>query len=252
MRKAILILAVALAFCVQPALAQTAIVYIQSGDNLRAKFDNKRALEQYRKALKQNPKSVVAKTRLSQALVDNGEDLNSDESEKYYTEAMDLAKEVVEANPSLGEGHYQLALATGKLALFRGGKEKVRLSREVEKSGVKALELDPDNSRGRILMGVYYREIANLNWALKMFANTFFGGLPKGTNEEAILELNKALELDPASIRARFELGKTHEVMGNDKEAAKEYTTAINLPPTDHLDARYIAESKIALNRVGE
>ncbi|MDH5508881.1 MAG: tetratricopeptide repeat protein [Nitrospinota bacterium] len=252
MRSAIFISALALALCVQPALAQTAIVYIQAGDNLRAKFDNKGALEQYRKALEQNPESVVAQTRLSQALVDNGEDLDSKESEKYYTEAMNVAKQVVEGNPSLGEGHYLLALATGKLALFRGGKEKVRLSREVEQSGVKALGLDPKHSRGHILMGVYYREIANLNWALKMFANTFFGGLPKGTNEDAILELNKALELDPTSIRAWFELGKTHEVMGDDEAAAKEYRSAINLPLTDHLDARFIAESKLGLQRVGE
>lgn len=250
--RIVVIVAMALSLYAHPALAQTAIVFIQAGDNLRDRFDNKGALEQYRKAVEENPQSVVAKTRLIQALVDNGEDLESDDSEKYYLEAMDLAKEVVKANPSLGEAHYLLALATGKLALFRGGKEKVKLSREVKESGVKALELDPDNSKAHILMGVYYREIANLNWALKMFANTFFGGLPEGTNADAVRELTKAIELDPQSIRARFELGKTYEVMGRNQEAADEYNKAAERTPADHLDPKYIAESKVGLRRVGE
>ena len=250
MRK-VIIASAFVALCAPSALAQTAIVYIQAGDNLRAKYDNNGAMEQYRKAVEQNPGSVVARTRLSQALVDIGEDLDSNESEKCYTEAMALAKEVVENNPSLAEGRYQLALATGRLALFRGGKEKVRLSREVEQHGVKALELDPNHSRARILMGVYYREIANLSWALKMFANTFFGGLPEGTNEDAVRELKEAIRLDPSSIRARFEMGKTFEVMGDKKSAAEESSAAMGMSPTDHLDARYIAESKVGLRRVG-
>ncbi|MDH4185158.1 MAG: tetratricopeptide repeat protein, partial [Nitrospinota bacterium] len=236
MRFAILLLMAAMAMTPATSLAQTSDSLVKGGDSYRDQYNNKDALDLYRKAVAADPQNLQAQTRLAQCLVDNGEDLNSNESEKYYQEAMELAGRITAKNPDLAEGHYQLALATGKMALFKGGKEKVKLSREVERSGVKALELDPNNSRGRILMGVYYREIANLNWALKMFANTFFGGLPKGTNEDAVRELKKALELNSRSIRARYELGKTYEEMGMKSEAGDEYKMATELPMADHLD----------------
>jgi len=232
------------------AMAQTPGEIMKAGDSLRDKYDNKGALEMYRKAVAADGNNLDAAARLAQCLVDNGEDLDSKESEKFYLEAVDVASKIIQKSPGLAEGHYLLALATGKLALFRGGKEKVKLSRAVEQSGRKALELNPNHANAHLLMGVYYREIANLNWALKAFANTFFGGLPAGTNEDGLRELKKSAEFYNLSVRVHYELGKTYEVMGDKKSAAAEYKIAAELPLMDHMDAKYIAESKVRLRSV--
>lgn len=247
MKKLAYLLVAALAMAPAWGLAQSAGELLKAGDGLRDKNDNKSALEIYRQAVAADANNLDASARLAQALVDNGEDLDSKESEKFYLEALDVATKITQKSPGMAEGHYLVALATGKLALFRGGKEKVKLSRAVEQAGKKALELNPNHANAHLLMGVYYREIANLNWALKAFANTFFGGLPAGTNEDGLRELKKSAEYNNLSVRVHYELGKTHEVMGDKKSAAAEYKVAAELPVMDHMDAKYIAESKVRL-----
>jgi len=247
MKRVAYLFAVALAISPAWALAQDLAGFLKAGDDMRDKFDNKGALEQYRQAAAADPNNLDAQTRLAQALVDNGEDTASKESEQFYLEAVDVATKITQKNPTLAEGHYLLALAYGKLALFRGGNEKVKLSRSVERSGKKALELNPNHANAHILMGVYYREIANLSWILKKFANAFFGGLPAGTNEDSLQELKKAVEFNTLSVRARYELGKTLDTMGNKKEAAESYKKAAEIPMIDHMDAKYIAEAKLRL-----
>ena len=69
------------------------------------------------------------------------------------------------------------------------------------------------------MLGIYYREVANLNWFLKNFAKAFFGGLPDGSNEDSEEALLKAIELVPTDIITYYELARTYEKMKKkDKE----------------------------------
>ncbi|MCH7927415.1 MAG: hypothetical protein IID03_05440 [Candidatus Dadabacteria bacterium] len=84
--------------------------------------------------------------------------------------------------------------------------------------------------------GVYYREVANLNWFLKKFAKAFFGGLPDGTNEDSLNMLLKAEELLPENVYVQFELGKTYKEIGNKEKMKEHFDKALKLPNTDHRD----------------
>lgn len=65
-----------------------------------------------------------------------------------------------------------------------------------------------------MILGIYYRELASLNWIERTFANTFFGNLPKGSYEDSERYFKKALSIDPNMIVAVFNLSKTYKLMG--------------------------------------
>ncbi len=224
--------------------------FLSAGDVYHAKFKNAEALELYKQAYEADPDNFEACFKMVRTYVDTGEDINSEESEKYYVKAVEYAGEMVKKYPDKAVSHYMLALATGKLALFKGGKEKVKMSRAIERSAKKALKIDPEAFRPYLLLGVYYREIANLNWFLKMFAKTFFGGLPEGTNEDSEKMLLKSIKLNGKFPRSYYELAETYEVMGRTNDAKRNYQKVIDLPVTDHLDKNYKEKAREKLSNL--
>jgi len=46
-------------------------------------------------------------------------------------------------NPNGWDGHFKLSVALGRLALFRGGKEKINLSKEIKAEADTAVALNP-------------------------------------------------------------------------------------------------------------
>ncbi len=222
---------------------------ISEGDALRLSFDNKGALAKYETAHEQAPENFIAETRRLQSLVDVGEDIDGDLSEEWYLKAVKGATQLVKKSPDRAEAYYLLALSNGKLAKLRGGKEKVKLSRTVYENGMKAVELDPEPWRPYLLLGVYHREVANLNWFLKMFAENFFGGLPEGSNEGSIDNLNKCIERNPESLLAYYERALTYFVIGENEKALADLGKVATLPTVDHLDGRYKALSAKLLKK---
>jgi tetratricopeptide (TPR) repeat protein len=241
-----------------PIMAEDSNTYIQEGDQYYSQFDNLKALEAYKKAYELAPDSFEVLVRLTRAYNDVGEDVkgikfkpdqetNSKEVEEYFSQAAQYAEELHQKFPDKAESYFYLAATYGHLALFKGGKEKVKLARNVEENSKKAIDLDPQFIPAYIVLGVYYREVANLNWALKAFAKTLFGGLPNGTDEDSEKTLLKALELNPQVIHTRFELAKTYLAMGKEGKATEQLKEIIQLPITDHQDKeiKEVAEKEL-------
>lgn len=232
--------------------------YIQKGDEYYNRFDNLRALEEYKRAYEVAPDSFDVLMRLTRAYNDVGEDikgiklrpddeLRSGEVEEYFNKAAEYSKLLYQKFPDRAESYFYLAASYGHLALFRGGKEKVRLARDVEENSQKAIGLDQQFIPAYIVLGVYYREVANLNWAQKAFAKTLFGGLPNGTDEDSEKTLLRALELNPNIIHTRFELAKTYLAMGKENKATEQFKEILRLPITDHQDKeiKEVAEKEL-------
>ena len=233
-----------------PAQAEEFDTLLKQGDDYYAKFDNKKALASYEKAYAVNPSSYEALMKVTRAYIDLGEDLDNKESEGLYLQAVDHAKWMIKEDPQKAEPYFYAAAAYGKLALFRGGKEKVKLSGFVEKNAKKAIELDPQYEKPYTTLGIYYREVANLNWFLKAFANTFFGGKLKGTNEDAEKFLLKAIELDPARIYPRFALAKTYKIMRKKDKEIEQLKKVLELPVSDHEDQKKKDKAKAWLEKL--
>ena len=219
-----------------PAHADEASDLLIAGDEQYAKFENGKALEIYEKAYAVNPCSYEALMKVTRAYIDRGEDLDNKESEGLYLQAVEHAEWMLKKEPEKAEAYFYASAAYGKLALFRGGKAKVKLSGSVKKNALKSIELDPQYEKPVTALGIYYREVANLNWFLRGFANTFFGGELKATNEQSEETLLKAIELDPQRIYPRFALAKTYKIMRKKDKEKEQLEKVLELPIGDHQD----------------
>ncbi len=171
-----------------------------------------------------------------QTLVDRGEALDNEKSPEIYAEAMQLAEALIEAYPDSARSHYSLAIAAGNLALYKGGKDKVRLAKVIKDSLDESLRIDPEMADAYRVRGVYFYELATLSRILKLFAKVLYGGLPAGSLEDAASDLTTAMTLDPKSIYAHYNLAKTRYAQKN-YGAAKELCNMIpNLTDTDDQD----------------
>ncbi len=238
-----------------PSGAASPSAHIEAGDVAMRGFDPAKAAAEYEQALHLSPDSYEALVKATHALRDAGEALKiqgSKEAEGYFERANARAKALLQRYPDRAEAHYYVASTSGQLALFRGAREKVRLSREIEKEAKAAIALDPADGRPHAVLGVYYREVANANGFTKMLARTLLGGLPDGTNEDAVRELTKAVELNPNDLYATFELARTYQILEEPEEEKAALRTVLALPERNQRDPRLKEQAAERLRALGQ
>lgn len=89
-----------------------------------------------------------------------------------------------------------------------------------------------------------------MSGALRFFANTFLGGIPKASLDEAFDHLRKAAKLQPEVIPHRVELGITLASARRYREAEEELERALKMPTSWVADDYYRAKARDALARV--
>lgn len=209
-------------------------------------FKNAEALPFLEQAHAADPTNVVVLTKLTAVCGDVGQDLDSKESEAYYEKALAYAEKLHALAPDSAETCFQLCVAYGNMALFRGGKQKVTLSRHIEEMAQEAIKRDPAYSPPYAVLGVYYREVATLNPILRAFAQHLLGGLPGGSLEESERMFRQAIEKDPGNVYAHYQLAVTYDKMGKLEQSAEMYRKVLSLPIVDHQDShwRQVAASR--------
>lgn len=223
---------------------------LNRGDVHYAKFENKAAKPFYDAALAQAPNEFEVLLRMVRVYNDLGEDLklkDDDDAEDYFEQAVNYARTLVKLFPNSAKSHFELASSCGNLALYKGGSTQVKLSRDIEKHARDAMRLDPNYSNGFVVMGIYQREVADLNWFLKKIAQNILGGLPDGTLEASAKYLKKGVELDPETVFPRYQYGLTLEMLGKDKEAIAQYKYLQKLKLVDNQDTHH---KKLARERI--
>jgi hypothetical protein len=221
--------------------AAEAVGHLLAGDAAFRAFDSPKAAAEYEKARELAPDDYRALAMATLATRDAGEEFKvqgKKDAERYFERALALAQEMLRRYPDRAEAHYYVASTSGQLALYRGGREKVRLSREVEQHAKAAIALDPNDARPHGTLGVYYREVANASPFLKLIARNLLGGLPNGTNEDAERELRRAIELDAGDVWATYELARTYEVMDKRDLETEALKKVVALPARFQRDAR--------------
>lgn len=219
--------------------------YIQKGDSAYNAFDNEAALNYYLKASELSPLSYEAAWKLSRSFVDIGEDLDGDQKAQYFQKSETFGRRATKLNPEGSMGHLSLSIALGKVALDAGPKQRIKMSKEIKKEADLALKYDPNNDLAYHVLGRWNRKLANLSWIEKGFANMFLGGVPKGaTNEEAVKDFKKAIEINPEYINHHLELAKTYIEMDKDDLAKAELKKCEKLKIFDSDDPKYKKEAK--------
>ncbi|MCK5805787.1 MAG: hypothetical protein KAI66_23350 [Lentisphaeria bacterium] len=223
---------------------------VRKGDTLYAAFDNRKALVYYQKAWELAPQDAELLTKLTWTCNNVGEDLDSKASEPYFSLAIVYAEKLKKLAPKSSLTWFLSAIVNGNLGLHRGGKQKVTLSRHVAEDAKKAIALDPNFSPGYVVLGVYYREVATLNWALRMAAKHLLGGLPSGTLKQAEQMLLTGIKKEPGNVYAHYQLAITYEVMKKPKKAVTYYRNVVRLPVVDHQDPVFKKKSKARISEL--
>ncbi|MBW1705481.1 MAG: hypothetical protein JRJ86_10005 [Deltaproteobacteria bacterium] len=238
-----------------PLYAQDARVVgnlVAAGDAAFQRFDNQAAMESYQKGLEIDPQCYEATWKLARAYIDLGEKLTDKEQRKeYYLKAHELAKKAVEIKPEAAKGHLYLSISLGRVALDAGGKEKVRLSKEIKSEVDRTLAIDPNDDIAWHVLALWNRNISTLSWIEKQFANIFLGGVPKEASVEKAVEcLEKAIQIKNDNLNHHLELGITYEVLDKKDLAIEEYEKVMELPISDSDDKDHKAKAEESLKRL--
>lgn len=229
-----LLLALAIA---APARAQAPEGAAALGDRRMTEGRTEAAIEAYREGLAARPDDPELLWKAARALSNLSDETPGEAGdEARLEEAVRLSRRAVRAGSGISRTHTTLAASVGKLALFRGGRQKVELAREVGREARRAAELDPNDFAPFTVLGVLERELATLNPLLRGFAAALFGGLPRASLERSAAFLERAVRLGPDYVAPRLELARTYVEMDREADARVQLTRALALEPRERMD----------------
>ena len=196
---------------------------VDQGDKEFTLIRYPQAVDLYITALTSSADSAEALWRLARVYVCQA-DISPDEQKlELYRQAEAFARRCIEADSMKSEGHTWRAAALGNIAVFEGGKTKVKLCYEIKRELECSIALNDSDDVAYSILGSFYMALGNVSWFERRLAAIFLGTLPDGGFEEAELALKKAIAIAPAVIRHHYELGLLYMQLDRDREAVEEF-----------------------------
>ena len=237
-----------------PARAQSTAAALEQGRAFERTFDFEHAYSTYREAARTDTTTYELWWRLAKAAGDRGQRLDFDgkkaAAEAAYAEAVHASRRAVRLDPGGWEGHSGLAANLGRLALFEGGRSKIRISKEVRAEAERALQLNPRDDRADHVLARWHRAIAQLSFFEKAAAKVVYGGVPEGASmNDAVTLFERAIAIDPDYANHRLELGRTYLALGLKDKAREQLERATRCPTKSAFDDEYRAEAQLLLRK---
>ncbi len=227
----------------------------------RAAFDARdptTALQHFDRALASDSTGYEANWRGALALITLGQQtpdsVKSPERDSLYARAERLARRAVQSDSLAADGHFILARAIGQTALTKGKKERIRLAGEVRREALRAIELDPMHDGAYHVLGRWNAEIMRLSGLSRFFARQFLGAgiFSQASWEGAIVNLERAVEIDSTRIIHRLDLAQVYADRRRYDDARRQLATLDTLPIRDFNDPQFKADGAALLRRIGE
>jgi tetratricopeptide (TPR) repeat protein len=112
-----------------------------------------------------------------------------------YEKAALVSLRCIRQDSMIAEGHFQLARAQGRVALFKGVFKSASLAKQVKKEADKTLALDPKHDGAYHLLGRWNREVAR-----KPQTCAVAMGLGEADKKIGLECFRKAIEINPEYI----------------------------------------------------
>ena len=190
--------------------------------------------------------------RMARAEYDLGRAASSEDARKEaFEKAMAIAAQAIAADPENAGGYKWLAISQGILAQESGTKRKVELSRGVKENILLALELQPEDDFSLLVLGKWNYSVATLGFFSRTVVKMVYGGLPDASLDEAEKLLRQALSIRQRPIH-HYNLAKVLDVTDRNKEAVVELEKAILLEPTYPHEQVEIDAAKLMLMELTE
>jgi tetratricopeptide (TPR) repeat protein len=233
--------------------ADSAAVWIAVGDSLTDRWDHKQASKAYMTALRYDPTNYEAMWKAGDQTTEVADAMPAKlkaEKESLFEWASTICRKAISIKPDDWEGHFRLAVAQGRLALFRGGKEKIKLANIVKVQADSAVALNPKADLAYHVLGRWHQDLANLSGTLKFFAKILFGGVPPGSNEESVAMFKKAIEINPNHIEHYLELARTYKFMDRKDLMKEPLEKVLSLPNVEEKDPGFKKEAEEMLKDI--
>ena len=123
----------ALMLNLQILYGQDAAALIKEGEQWEVGQNEKNAMEKFKQAIALEPTNVYVLCKISElySRIGNRETTKSDR-DSYYNNAVNYAKKALAIAPSNDEANVSMAIAYGRIALTKSGKDKVSLVKEIK------------------------------------------------------------------------------------------------------------------------
>ncbi|HEY2955514.1 MAG TPA: tetratricopeptide repeat protein [Candidatus Eisenbacteria bacterium] len=235
----------------RPGSAADAREALAAGDSAYVHGDLAGALPHYQQALAAGT-TFGALCRITRAESELGEDATGDEQRRLVASSVAHAREAVSLAPDSALGHLWLAATLGRKALKEGPRARLALSRDVKSEIDRAIAIDPGIGRAYHVRALWNRKVASLNAVERLAANAVLGGVPKGASmENAVRDLERAVELEPNYLNHHLELGRTYLQLKRREDARREFERVLALPPTSNpRDPHFQREARELLARL--
>ncbi len=243
-----------LAFALVPGWAMpnpSADELVQQGLTAESRFEPKQALLRFQAADELRPNDPFILQRISRQYSDTTTITTDPEEKRRLAEsALVYARRAYELEPRNPVNVLSLAICYGKLGLYGGVEAKVQNARLIKKYAEEALALNPDYDWAHHVLGRWHYEVAELGGTKRLVVRMFFGGLPPATVQDAIRHLERAVEIAPAAVGHRVELGFAYRAAGRLAEARAEFSRCLSLPDQEIHDAPAKRRAQEALARL--
>ncbi len=246
-----LLLSLLLLFTGVTVSAQDLNAIIREGDRLEAIPNETAAFKKFKEVLKIQPMHLYALTRCSELCSRIGKRFEDSKTrDDYYAGARIYAETALKVNPNSSDANCVMAIAMGRVALSKSGKEKISAAREIKRYADLALKYNPSNFKAWHVLGKWHYEVSNLSALERAAAKVFFGGVPAASLAESISAYEKARQIDPAFVLNYLELAKAYKRKSQKDKAIELLKTMLTLPNKTEDDELVKTEGRSLLKNL--
>jgi len=225
-----------ISLCVLTSLLQKnpgALAQLKAGDRFHSQLKIEEEFAAYSRAHDLAPEEYEPLMKLSRSCNDRGEELNFKKqsgAKEVFQKGLEYSELLDRKFPNRAEPQYLLAIFHAKLGKLSSSIHDKKIHGHlVEKFAKLSLKLDPDFESALVVLGGFYREVADLNFISRMV----FGKVADATFENSEITLKRALELNPNDIFAEWQMAQTLLAMSRKKEVPAHLKKILETPATD-------------------
>ncbi len=225
-------------------IAQDITLLAKEAENLERQLKEPEALAKYKQILLQEPsgiKYLVKATELEIAIGSREKDANN--KRLFFESALAYAERAIKADSNSADAHYAMASASGKMTdLDIDNKKIVAYVKEVKDHADKAIQLQPNHARANYTLGKWHYEMVTLSGFKKAAVKLFYGGLPNGDLDKAILYMEKCRTLEPYFVTNQLDLAKAYKENRQPAKAIEILERLVKMPNRSFNDIALKAE----------
>jgi tetratricopeptide (TPR) repeat protein len=240
-----------LSFCYL-ASSQDVSTLLKEADNFERMIKEPEALEKYKSVVEIDPSNLKALIKASELNASIG-GRQSDKNNKrlYFETSFAFAKKAFDANPNNADANYVMGMAAGKMTDVESENKKiVAFVKDAKSYNEKAISINPKHAKATYSIGKWNYEMVNLSGIKKMAVKLFYGGLPNGDLDSAIVYFEKCRILDPYFALNYLDLAKAYRDNHRPTQAIEVLNKLVKLPIRTGDDVAIKAEGAKMLNDI--